>query len=300
MKAVKIILAIAVVAVIGLFVWKWLAPLTERSSYKPPINQFTERIESEIDSLSKSPVNVFCKNFYKEIQYRINDYHEQGFFGKSESDNDQWKEILSKNLYSAYASKFAEQAMYVFNGSEWRIDNLNFIRNEVKELKKSEYLDLTANYFNQIDQILAKYDEIAGFVSHCNNFTFDNYELGVFFPNVSDKIQKSRAYLSNNNGYVDNCTRLKNGLQEIPQKLFNKHTNYLHTKIQQNGNRYNEFNYQSDYSNTIYTPLKNQIEDLNNDVYGIGNNAFDNGYNSLENLLSSYNRDATNYFRNKN
>ncbi|MDR2510918.1 MAG: hypothetical protein LBC89_00315, partial [Bacteroidales bacterium] len=103
MKAIKIILAIAVIALIGFFVWKWLVTIVDPPTITPPTNQFTARITSEIDSLSKSPSNVFCPRFYTDIQFRITDYHNQKFFGKSESDNDQWKEILQKNLYSAYA-----------------------------------------------------------------------------------------------------------------------------------------------------------------------------------------------------
>ncbi len=179
--------------------------------------------------------NVFCQNFYKDIQYHIADYHKQGFLGNNESDNNQWKEILSKNLYSAYAPKFADQAMYVFNGLEWETADLNVIRNEVKILKNSSYLQQgsqVAIKFKEIDSILKKYDEIADFISLCNNFSYSPDGMSDGFPDVSDKIQRSRAYLSNSldNSYVNNCARLKDGLREIPKKLFDEHVNYLHKK----------------------------------------------------------------------
>jgi hypothetical protein len=298
MKAIKIILPIVVITLIGFFIWKWLVTPPPDEPVRPPTNQFITIIQSEIDSLAKSPANVFCQKFYKDIQYRINDFHKGEHLGKSESDNNQWKEILSRNLYSAYASKFAEQAMYVFNGSKWGINDIKFIRSEVINLKKSGFLDRTANYFSQIDKILAKYDEITGFISTCNKFSYSSYEIGDRFPNVNDKIQKSHTYYnSSDNGKVNNCTRLKDGLSEIPQKLFNKHIAYLHAKIQQNAGRYSEFNYQSDYLNTIYTPLKNQIEVLDNDIYGISDNIFNSGYRSLEKLLSDYDSQAYDYFR---
>lgn len=305
MKAIKIIFAVAVIAIIGFFVWKWLVKIEGVGAVTPPKNQFITRIESEINSLIKSPKNVFCQKFYKDIQYHITDYHKQGFLGKTESDNNQWKEILSKNLYSAYAPKFAEQTMHVFNGLEWKINDLKFIHSEVLVLQSSTYLEQSspvATSFKNIRMILAKYDEIAGFISTCNNFSYSYYSSGDQFPDVSDKIQKSRAYLSNNldNSYVNNCTRLKDGLHEIPQKLFDKHISYLHTKIQKNSSRYNEYKYQSDYSNNIYTPLRNQIDALNNDIYGINDNTFNSEYSSLDNLLGSYNRQATDYFRQLN
>jgi len=304
MKAVKIILAIAVVAIIGFFVTKWLINIDPPKDIDLPKNQYTERIESEIDSLKKMPENKFCQKYYNDVQYRINDYFNQGFLGKNESDNSQWQEILSKNLYSAYAPKFVEQAMYVFSRSEWKNDDLKFIRSEAKILKSSTYLGNTGlvTSFDEINTILAKYDEINGFINACKGFAYSNYDLETTYPDVSEKIIKSRAYITNNldNSYVNNCTRLKDGLQSIPKILFDKHISYLTKKINDNGARVSDFIYQSDYSNTIYTPLRNQVDALNNDIYSIGDNIFGNGFNSVYNLLSGYNRDATNYYKNLN
>jgi len=304
MKAVKIILAIAVVAIIGFFVTKWLINIDPPKDIDLPKNQYTERIESEIDSLKKMPENKFCPKYYNDVQYRINDYFNQGFLGKNESDNSQWQEILSKNLYSAYAPKFVEQAMYVFSRSEWKNDDLKFIRSEAKILKSSTYLGNTGlvTSFDEINTILAKYDEINGFINVCKGLACSNYDLETTYPDVSEKIIKSRAYITNNldNSYVNICTRLKDGLQAIPKILFDKHISYLTKKINDNGARFSDFIYQSDYSNTIYTPLRNQVDALNNDIYSIGDNIFGNGFNSVYNLLSGYNRDATNYYKNLN
>ena len=303
MKSIKIILAIVVVAIIGFFVTKWLINIDPVPPINLPKNQYTERIESEIDSLKKMPESKFCQKYYNDVQYRINDYFNQGFLGNNESDNSQWQEILLKNLYSAYAPKFVEQAMYVFSRSVWKDDDLDSIRSEVKNLKSSAYLGSTGlvTSFDTINTILAKYDEINNFIKACKEYTYSNYDLESTFPDVSDKIQKSRAYITNNldNSYVNNCTRLKEGLQAIPKILFDKHISYLTKKINDNGARYSEFNYQSDYSNTIYTPLRNQVDAVNNDIYGISDNAFGNGYNSVYNLLSGYNRDATDYYKNR-
>jgi len=316
MKAVKIILAIVVVAIIGFFVTKWLINIDPPKDIDLPKNQYTERIESEIDSLKKMPENKFCKEYYLKVQATIAEDYRNGSLGltsykdgsiwkekKDDNLNNQWKEILSKDLYSAYAPKFVEQAMYVFSRSEWKNDDLKFIRNEVKNLKSSAYLGSTGlvTSFDEINAILAKYDEINNFINACKGYTYSNYDLESTFPDVSEKIQKSKAYITNNldNSYVNNCTRLKEGLQAIPKILFDKHISYLTKKVNDNGARYSEFNYQSDYSNTIYTPLRNQVDALNNDIYGIGDNVFNNAYHSVYNLLSDYNRDATNYYKNK-
>lgn len=300
MKAVKIILAIVVLSIIGFFATKWFINIDPPKKTDLPKNQYIERIESEIDSLTKMPENKFCHKYYNDVQYRINYYFNEGFLGKNESDNSQWQEILSKNLYSAYAQKFVEQAMYVFSQSEWKKEDLKFIRREVKILKNSSYLGSTGliTSFDEINTILSKYYEINGFINACKEFANSNYDLENTFPDVSEMIKKSRAYIKNNldNNYVNNCTRLKVGLEAIPKILFDKHINYLTKKINDNGARYGEFNYQSNYSKTIYTPLWNQIDALNNDIYGISDSAFRDGYNSVFTLLSRYNSDATNYY----
>lgn len=314
MKAVKIILAIVVVAIIGFFVTKWIINIEPPPDIDLPKNQYTERIESEIDSLKKMPENKFCKEYYLKVQATIAEDYRNGSLGltsykdgsiwkekKDDNLNNQWNEILCKNLYSAYAPKFVEQAMYVFSRSEWKNVDLKFIRDEVKNLKSSAYLGSTGlvTSFDEINTILAKYDEINNFINACKGYAYSNYNLASTFPDVNKKIHKSRAYITNNldNTYVNNCTYLKNELQKIPKILFDKHISYLTKKIKINGPKYNEFNLQPDYSNTIYTPLRNQVDALDNDIYGIGDDVFTKAYKSLYSLLRNYNRDATDYYR---
>ena len=318
MKAVKIVLAIAVVVIIGFFSWKWCVPDDVPPPTKTPTNQYTNEIQRKIDALGKMPKNTFCKENYQNIQSSIEEFYKNESLGltsykdgtiykekKDANINNQWKDILSKNLYSVYAPKFVEQAMYVFSRSEWKNDDLTFIRSEVKILKSSTFLGNTGlvSSFNDINTILAKYDAINSFINACKGYAYSNskYDLKNTYPDVSEKIQKSRAYITNNldNSYVNNCARLKEGLQVIPKILFDKHISYLKKTIDNNGDRYRygEFNKQSDYSNSIYIPLKNQVDALNNDIYGIGNDVYENGYDSVYNLLSKYNRDATNYYR---
>lgn len=304
MKKIKIILPIALIAVLGFFIWSWSVKVKDPKERNLARNQYTDRIEKEIDSLGKASINVFCRKFYDGIRYRITDYHKQGFLGKTTNDNTQWQELLSKDLYSAYAPKFAQQALHVFNGSEWRINDINFIRSEVKTLGNSTYLEQESTVdssFKNIQTILSKYDEIAGFISTCSNYSYTNYDIGISFPidDMSSKIQRSKTYLSNglDNIYVNNCTRLKDGLNNVPKKLFDKHVNYISSKIRQNSEKYRNYRYQSDYSKGIFEPLRNQIEELNNDIYGVSDNTFQIGYHSLESPLSDDNTKAFEYFR---
>lgn len=307
MKAAKIILASVVLTVICFFVGMWLVKISHPHAPRLPTNLFTDRITNEIDSLSRLPANNFCRSFYENIQFHINDYYNDKLFDSTDRNNTQWKEILSKNLYSAYAPKFIDQTFYVFNDSEWRITDLNFIRSEAKILQKSPYLErgsILDNKFKEIiDTILFKYDEISGFIYSCANFSYSYYEITDQFPinDISGKIQRSNAYISSglDNTYVNHCGRLKDELHQIPEKMFNKHVSYLTLKIQQNSGRCSQFNYQSDYSNNIFMPLNSQIAALDNNVYGLSDGTFSEGKGSLVALLEKDNDAAYNYFQSR-
>jgi hypothetical protein len=265
--------------------------------------------------LNTIPINVFSDSYFRGVQASIDEFYSNDFLGQSpfqsgnitvwqkdEEYNKEWREILSKNLYSAYAPKLVEQAMYVFRGSEWKNVDIEIIRREVKTLKNSKYLGATGiiSSFNEIDEILNKFDEVNLFINSCKGFAHSNYNLESIYPDVSDKIIRSKAYISSNfnNNYLGNCTRLKNELSEISEILFKKHIGYLTKKIHDNGVRYNEFDFQSDYSNAIYTPLRNQVDALDNKIYEVSESLFSNGYNNVWDLLSRYNRDALLHYKN--
>jgi hypothetical protein len=303
MKTIKIILTIATIAVLGFIISRSMVKVTGSTKVKPPENLFTARIENEIDSLRDADINTFCSRFYAGIKNRITEFHSGGHFGDNAKDNTQWQEILSKDLYSVYALKFAEQALNVFNGSEWKIADINFIRREVNALRNSSYLEQGTSAdssFKNIHTILSKYDEIAGFISSCNSFSYSNYDIATSFPRdeVSDKIQRSKTYISNrlDNRYVSNCARLNEGLGNIPKNLYNKHITYLRSKIINNSNRFREYPYQTNYSEAIYTPLKNQLRELDNSLYNVSDDTFNNNYESLYQLLTSDNSNAFQYY----
>ena len=119
------------------------------------------------------------------------------------------------------------------------------------------------------------------------------------FPDVRDKIKKSRAYLENNldNRHVNNCSRLKEGLKNLPNILFEKHISYLTNKINSNGGRYTEFTTQPDFNEKIYKTLRTQVDVLDNEIYGVNIEVFNKGRSSVFDLLSEFNRVAHEYFR---
>jgi hypothetical protein len=305
MKAIKIILAIAVTGVIGFFVVRWIVNIEPPIEPPKPTNQFIDRIEREIDSLSKLSDDRFCKKFYQEINYHIDDGHKNQNFGETQSENDQWKENLSKSLYSAYAGKFIEQAFHVFSGADWDVHDLQFIRSEYRTLKNSSSLEKDSpvdQKFNEIQQIFSRYDEIVQFIDDCGKLSYSSYELSDRFPiqEVQNRISTANEYRNRSlgNAYVNRCSRLHNELQNVPQTLFTAHIKYLKNKVQIWSGLYSNYTTQSDYASKVYNPLKVEINLLDNDIYKVTN--FNTEYAQLINKLNTDSHKAYNYFSSKN
>jgi hypothetical protein len=307
MKALKISLAVIVLAAIIFIVWKWIIVSPPPPPPPPPKNEVTRRIGQVIDSIRKLPDSKFCEAFYKEITYHIDSYFKEGRLGVNPSDtlgNRQNKENFTKNLYSVYVEKFISQAFYVLNRSEWKIDDLNFIRSEYQTLRKSKLLEKGSpvdKEFAKIQSVFSKYDEIVAYISACKNFSHPVSGLDNRFPasDMQNKISQAVTYLNNSlgNAYVNHCTRLRDGLKEIPQVLFSVHVKYLDNKIDRYSNRYSNCTSQSDYANTLYKPLKSEIDALDNDIYNVAN--FDSEYKRLLDKWKTDSQEAYKYFSNK-
>jgi hypothetical protein len=306
MKALKISLAVIVLAAIAVGICKWIYPPTDgEGGLTPPPpsveNQFTKRIEQEIASIGQLPDNKFCKDFYNEITYYINDYHKQNRLGPNRLGNDQMKDELSIKLDSAYIPKFIRQTRYVFDGSEWKIEDLIFIRNECQSLRNSKWLETGSpkdKELAEIQTVFSKYDEIVGFISSCKRFSYSGTDLTDRFPvnNVKSNILRAETYRNNRlgNGHLNHCTRLHDGLKEIPQALFRAHVRYLDRKIDYWSGLYPNYNSHSDYTNILYKPLRSEIDALDNNIYPVSN--FNSERKRLFDKWSADNIEAYNYF----
>jgi len=301
MKALKISLAVIVVAAIGAGTLFWIQSTKPPEKLKAPNNQFTLKIEREIDELKVKPDSEFCKDFYNLVAYHINDFYKQNRFGSNQSENDQWKENLEKNLYSAYVEKFINQAKTVFRGSQWKPDDLKFIQSEKNELKKYKFLVVGSpvdKEFATIQTALNKYNEIVSFISSCESYSFSETDLSDRFPvaDVQSEISRAKSLLSSRleNDFVNNCTRLHDGLNDIPHVLFNKHVWYLDNKISYWSGLYSNYTSQSDYSYNLYKPIKAEIDVLDKSIYNVPN--FESEYDRLLNKWSADNTKAF-YFK---
>src|SRR5690554_2248911 len=284
MKAIKIGLAIVVIGAIAFFVIKSLGSTNELEEIPPSKNAFVERIKNEIGSIKTHPNSEFNKSIYTDIKYLIDDHykphppqHPYGRLGETQGENDQRKDILSRDLYSAYANKFLEQAFYVFNNTSWKSKDLAFIRREYKALQDSPYLEsgnALNTKFEDIKRIFNKYDEINRFISSCNKFSYPtNPALKDTFPidDVRSKLNQVTTYRNTRlgNSYLNNCERLHIALNAIPQNLYDKHFKYLDNKIDAWSGMFEAYNSQKTYTDNVYTPFKNEIELLDNTLYQI-------------------------------
>lgn len=285
MKAIKIGLVIAVIGLIGYFACNSFDDISD-----PPLPEVSEEtevsnIQNKIDAISALPNSKFNKDIYDDILYVIDDKYKPhppaypfGRLGDTQLENDQQKDNLRRNLYTAYVSKFLDQAFYVFNGTAWNIEDLNFIRSESKILKRSSYFGTggsVSTRFNEIERIFSKYDEINSFVSSCDSWepplSASDSLIKDPFPidEIRSKLDQVQTYRSSKlgNRYVNNCIRLHNKLSDVPQTLFYKHFKWLDKKIDNYLGLYEFYGLQKAYQEELYTPIKEQIEVLDSGIY---------------------------------
>jgi len=315
MKRAIIIIGIVslLLAAIGIVLWYLLgSPDAPSDDLQPDtsteVNPFIKRIENEIDSLSKMPVNVFSTDLYYVIQYHIDDGYQNNSFGISENDNSAWKNILSEKLYYTYVQKFIRQAFSYFRRSEWIYPNLIIIRDEILALQKSAYLETGSIASKELDDILnviKKYEEINNFIQKVNKYLL----TGAFNLSSSKSyLVTIQQYLLNNlgNEYVRNCRHFYISFDQLREKIYIKHWNHVVGLFNTSLNKYRTDNYAGDswaqkaseYRNKVYDPVLEEIERFEvemENTYRIKRN--DMNVNSLKSRWKQEFNDAMDYFK---
>ncbi len=312
MKAIKISLVIVVVAAIAFYSVKSIQKTEDVNEIAAIENDHVKRIENFIENIKTLPNNKFNKEMYAEGLALIDHLYKPappsfpyGRLGETQSENDFRKKTLSKNLYSVYVKKFIDQTFNFFSGSAWNYEDLKFIREESKTLSSSTYLSTgSPNFmkFREIQQILNKYDEINRFINEAKNLkTPDGASapIAVKFPieEVNSKINQSQTYLNSNlgNSYVNNCSRLKQELRDIPNILFQKHIHYLNKKLDYWTGTYSAgYRTLTAYRDNVYSPINNEINSLSNQTYNAPD--FDSRRASLRSKWELEARSAWNHF----
>jgi hypothetical protein len=301
MKVIKISLIVIVLVVIVFFVARSLVKPDRVDKIRPSANSFVGRIQNEIKGIESKPDNAFCRDYYNEVAYHIDDSHKNSKLGASKLENDQWKDNLSKQLFAAYTDKFIRQAYYIFNGSDWNGNDLNFIRSEYHELQSYSMLERNGpidKKFNEIKGIFSKYDEISAFITSCNSFSNSNEKLSDSYPvsEISQIISRASNYLDNKlgNSYLNNCIRLHNELRDIPKILFSAHVRYLDNMIKSWSEMFSNYSSQKAYADGLYRVIESRIDELDNDIYNVSD--FDSEYSRLKQKWQADGTKAYDYF----
>jgi hypothetical protein len=302
MRIIKICLALAVIGLISYLVFNSLSGSPEKEEVPPSNNTQIAEIDAKIKKLGNLSNDKFSKETHEEIKYLISEYHKNKLLGKDTYQNDQWKQLLSKDLYFIYTDKFISQAYFVLNGTEWKTDNLNFIRKETNSLRSSVFIEKNSSLDNslvKIQQIQSKYDEINNFIKSSRGFYYSDYTLKSRFPfsDLKSEISKVEIYKSKQQGeYLKNCKRLQNDLDDLKKKLINSYLIYLENKIGQWVGKYKQYDFNSfnEYQTIIYNPLRQELSDFEEKCRG-NNFSFDS--NSYSVLLSNLNKDRTEAYK---
>ncbi len=279
-KVIRISVAVGCTIVISLI--GYLAYFIITDTLKPaPKNKvaknlFIEKDSIDIVQISKATNINDVKMLYYSISGSLEEDQINGFILQNKYQS------LRKKLNSAYIEKFISQAFDVFSTSDWKYEDLRFIRNECQSLWK--FISIVKGNplegkVREIQSILSKYDEILGFITASNGFSFSESGLSDRFPISYVQTIISRAYRYKNtnsdNKYVNNCTRIRDGLNEISRKLFNAHVRYLDNKIDQWSGFYSNFSSKNDYENNLYKPLKSEIDGLDNSIYRVADSNYE-------------------------
>ena len=311
MKYFKIILAIIAVLGLGFAVWYFSTRTTKIQVAQESTNQFVRRVKYEIRGLASKPNDRFCRGVYMLIQYHIDDYASICRLGDNLSDslgNSAQRRFLSKELFSAYAEKFADQANYVFTRNVWSLDDRIFINTEVDRLRRigrsEDFLESGSpidSSFTAIKAILRRYNDELSYISKANSFTFGNTDLTAHFPltDVSNLISESRVHLDGL-GIVKNSDAVREGLQKIPQNLCNTHERYLRRKLSEWSGMYRYSTSLADYQRNLYNILKDDIQALGSSIYT--SNGVSNATSKRDDLMGLLENDhfaAKQYWKNR-
>jgi hypothetical protein len=299
-KLIKITVILLTISIITYIVYNSLASTDKTGEIDLPKNLFIERIENEINNIIHLPNDVFNKKEYEKIKYYIEDDFENNRFSLNNTDNQQWKENLSKTLYAAYSSKFVNQATSILSQQEWQQKNLDYIEKETNILIQSEFLERgskTDKDLGNINKAIEKYYEIKRFIASCL-FEVKSNDMNSRFPLalVKNKIAKANQYRNNSleNSLTNNCLKLHEGLKEIPKKLLNIHERYMNNKISSFGNNYKNYLDYRGFADNLYNPIKIEIQGVNSDIYPTGGADAKKSY--LLNIWEEVNKKALDYY----
>jgi hypothetical protein len=256
MKALKITLALLTLCILGWVGYSLFIKKPDKIIIPVAPDTFVQEINLKIDKLSKSPISEFCVKNYTTLKNDI------VFYAKEGKINNAWEITLLESLEFTYTKVFVGQAYFLFNGKAWEIEKLDTIRTEVDKLLSSKYIVTKTDLIN-IKNIIKQYLEISSFISSARSFANDINITSISqqfdLINSQEYIKKSKEY-HDLKSYTNNCTRIQNQLESIPNSMYLKHLNYLTKKVNYSVGKYRALPSYITYYNTIYQPIYSEFK----------------------------------------
>lgn len=305
-KSIKIALAIVAMGVVGFLACKFIGEkmddVVEKPSFDP--TTFTKKLDVRIDSLKNMPEYSFCRDLYDLTMHDITFYDSQNVLDPEDRSNDSVVAVYyKKTLLVAYCNKFCAQTKFVFEKTNWKKENIDFIRKETDNIINTEYMTSGTCYnkLAEIKSVLKERDNIMNFIKKCG-YPETSGDVGVHYDQDNDSrlISKAKNYLDGNglnHKEILNDSKIKKGLETVNVVTCYRHFNYLKRKVEFWSKKYSEFDRQLDYSNIIYTPLAAQVNAVDNVIYHIDQDDFYQKYNEIKRNLDTNNDKAYYYYQ---
>ena len=300
MKPLKIIIALAVVNLIGYAAYTYIGPII-----KPPLppedvlsNALKVETETKIDSIKKLSPNKFYVDYYNKILGDIVYYANEG---KIDSSN---KDQLLKDLEFEYHKLFILQANYVFDNNQWSQNDLNIIKNERNRLSNSNYIDVKTQ-LNSIKTVLDNYNNLMRFISETRDFSNQTEEI-ISLTQRFDSL-RTASYIKIASNYLTrtdltrNCNRINTSLNNISKEMYQKHLRYLANKVSFTESLYLNYDSHTEYYNSVYLPVYKEINNFEKSysLYKVG--SFSRSRDDtqiIRDLLRAQNKKALTHFPN--
>lgn len=288
MKIIKVIIAVFAVGIlifIGLSLYKKLVP--PQPSPTPP-NSFVKEINAKISNLGSKPSTAFCVESYRAIKLDIDGYALAGKIDKL------WKENLLKNLEFTYTPLFVKQTYYVFNGTSWESAKIAVISIELRRLMSSIYLDNKLD-LKQIQSVLNEYNKVNSFLNKAHAFARD-----VSVSSFKDQFDTSSATtlvveskkLSKEKGYVRNCKRFNVELASISKMMYDKHLNFLKSKVTFCTGKFNTLESYLTYNEIIYKPIFQEFETFKDTAFSYYSVSITDSQQDISSLITLISNDG--------
>jgi len=189
---------------------------------------------------------------YRDIERLIRDCKDNHRFNKDiPGKNKDCSDTLMGRLLDVYRDKFLDHARNIYRDSTCKINDLNYIRSEYKEIGVvNDTITTIVKYYDGIDSLIKRCRSFSP--KPGGNFSMDSVKAKI----VSAKnYQAAISKLESKKLYLCEC---KDTLDRISQILFDRHVNFLNGKTDILLKKYME-----EYDDSLLTAAEDEVDVLN-------------------------------------